>query len=97
MHFLRKLKRGYNHADLLAQSIAKHTQIPYHKYAIMRRKYTRQQSKVSKDIRATNLQNAFSINKKYIDTLDTKTVILVDDVVSTGSTVNEVAKLLKQH
>lgn len=97
MHFIRKLKRWYNHSDLLARSISKNTQIPYHKTLIKRKKYTRQQSKIRKDIRAMNLRNAFAINTKHDDILDKKTIILVDDVVSTGSTLNEVAKTLKDH
>jgi predicted amidophosphoribosyltransferase len=45
----------------------------------------------------TNLDKAFKINKKYVDNIDKKYIIIVDDVISTGTTINEVSKILKQH
>jgi competence protein ComFC len=43
-----------------------------------------------------NIKNSFKINKKYQDNIDKKIIILIDDVVSTGSTLNEISKILKE-
>jgi predicted amidophosphoribosyltransferase len=43
------------------------------------------------------MKNSFAIGKSYIDIIDKKEIIIVDDVISTGSTVNEMAKILKQN
>jgi ComF family protein len=96
MSFLRKIQRWYNHSDVLAQSIATSFQFKYKKDIILKNKWTRQQSKLSRQERLTNLKEAFKINNKYIDVIDNKIVILVDDVVSTWTTVNEISKILKE-
>jgi predicted amidophosphoribosyltransferase len=44
-----------------------------------------------------NLIDSFKINKKQVDNIDNKTVIIIDDVISTGSTINEVSKILKEN
>jgi ComF family protein len=96
MSFLRKIKRWYNHSDILAQSIATSLQFNYKKDIILKNKRTRQQSKLSRQERLINLKEAFKIHNKYIDIIDNKIVILVDDVVSTWATVNEISKVLKE-
>ena len=97
MFFTRKLKRGYNQSDILAKYISNKLKIEYDKNILKRVKNTRQQSKLSKNIRLKNLENSFKINKKYLDKLDNKKVILVDDVISTGTTINVISKLLKEN
>ncbi len=97
MFFIRKILRGYNQSDILAKNVALNSWIYYNKYVLKRGRHTRQQSKLSQEDRTENLKNAFKINKKHLDKIDKRTIILVDDVISTGSTVNEIAKLLKQN
>lgn len=97
LHFLRKMKRWYNQSEVLIESINALAWIWYHKSILSRKKYTRQQSKLSKNKRIDNMKNSFAIGKSYIDIIDKKEIIIVDDVISTGSTVNEMAKILKQN
>ena len=97
LHFLKKWKRWYNQCEVLSESISNILKIPYHKNILYKKKYTRQQSKLSKQKRLVNLQNTFAMRNKYVDIIDKKQVILVDDIVSTGSTLNEVSKLLHSH
>lgn len=97
MFFIRKILRGYNQSDILAQNVAKNIWLYYNNSVLKRWRHTRQQSKLSQEDRIENLTNAFKINKKYLDMIDKKSIILVDDVISTWSTVNEIAKLLKQN
>ncbi len=96
MFFIRKFLRGYNQSAIIAKSIAKYNWISYNTNVLIRRRHTRQQANLSQEKRVNNLQNAFKINRKLLDKIDKKTVLLVDDVVSTGTTLNEISKILKQ-
>lgn len=97
LHFFRKIKRGYNQSDIIAKNFSKVSFLSYHNWLLYRKKITRQQSKLSKNIRKENIKNCFGIKHKLVDMVDKKQIIIVDDVVSTWSTVNELAKLLKEH
>ncbi len=97
MSFFRKLKRWYNHSEILAKKIAWNFWFRFEKDIVLKNKYTRQQSKLSRQKRLSNLQDAFKINKNKLDILDKKIVILVDDVISTWTTVNEISKILKNY
>lgn len=96
MYFLRKIYRWYNQSEILAKYIGDFSRIKVEDKLIKRVKNTRQQSKLKKQNRRQNLEKAFKIDKKVLDKLDKKVFILVDDVVSTWTTLNEVSKLLKE-
>ena len=97
MYFLRKFKRWYNHSDILASCISENTNIKYEKNLIKKIKNSEQQSKNSKLDRIKNLQNSFKFNKNKLDKIINKNIILVDDVVSTGTTINELSRILKEN
>ncbi len=97
MYSLKKLFRWYNQADILANFISTKTNIIYYKNLILKIKYTKSQSRLSRQDRLKNLQNTFSINPKYLSIIEWKKLIIVDDVISTASTLNEIAKLLKNN
>lgn len=97
MFFLRKLIRWYNQSEILAKYIWKELNISYNFKIIKKIKHTTQQSKLSKLKRENNLKNTFKINDKYLDEIRWKTIILVDDVVSTWTTINEISKLFKKN
>lgn len=94
MFFLKKVFRWYNQADILAKHLSKKTSIVYYDDLIKKIKYTKSQSKLDRQNRQKNLENSFSINKKYENLIKWKKIIIVDDVVSTWSTLNEIAKIL---
>lgn len=96
MNFFRKIKKWYNQSEILAQNVSKFTKIKLETNIIKKIKKTRQQAKLWRKQRLTNLQNAFKINKKYIDKIDKTTYIFVDDVISTWTTLNEISKILRQ-
>lgn len=95
LHFLRKWKRGFNQTDTIAKVLEKRIWYPY-KNILKKVKYTRQQSHLSREQRLKNRKDCFEVKKNYKDKLDTKTVFLVDDIISTGATMNEAAKVLKE-
>lgn len=93
LHRKRIEERGYNQAELLAQEVEKNTNLKMIKNKLIRKKYTTPQVKLSNDDRQNNLIGAF--DWKGSDELKGKTAILVDDVATTGSTLEECAKILK--
>ncbi len=95
MHFLRRWKRGYNQSDILTKEIAESLGLRCSTNIIMRRRYTKQQSHLWRSERLQNLAGAFGVKKDDIKYIKNKNIILVDDVVSTGSTLREVASVLK--
>lgn len=96
LHYIKKIKRWYNQSEILSKAISKNLSIPYIKDLIQKKRYTWQQSHLSRQQRLKNLKDSFKINKKIDDKIDKKTIILIDDVVSTWSTINEISKVLKQ-
>ncbi len=92
-HFSRKLLRWYNSSDILAKNFSKESKIEYKNNLLSKIKITKQQSKLDRKNRIINLKWSFRVNKN----LNNKTILLIDDVISTWATLNEVSKLLKQN
>ncbi|MCH7590564.1 ComF family protein [PVC group bacterium] len=90
----RLLDRGFNQADLLAQSISSFLGVPVKKKALRRLHHRTTQARLNKHERVSMIQGAFSVPQK--DVVAGKTILIVDDVMTTGSTLNECAKTLKQ-
>jgi ComF family protein len=84
-------KDGFDQAKMLAMALSKRTKLP-HETFLLRKKGGKPQKTLSFDERAQNVCGAFRL-KRGAD-LCGKTVILVDDVVTTGATASECAKLL---
>lgn len=94
LHLQRLKKRGFNQSELLAKFFSKFTNIPV-KSILKRVKNTRPQAQIKVNHeRKINMKSAFKIN----DNWDKKknTVILVDDLVTSGSTVKEAVSALKE-
>lgn len=96
MHFLRKWKRGYNHSEYFAKQIAEKLNLPLAPL-LKKAKYTPHQSHLTKQQREKNLKESFTMQKKYVSFLYEKEVLIIDDVVSTGTTLNECAKILQTY
>ena len=98
LHFKKEYERGFNQAELLAREFCKITQLPFLTDILQKTKETREQVKVeNKELRLTNLENAFSIDTTSLGNPVTKwpTVILIDDVSTTGATLSHAATALK--
>ncbi len=92
LHPVRHRERGYNQSDLIAYATATLLQMPYQN-PVSRKVNTPSQTMLSKDSRAVNLKGAFMV--KDIAAVKGKKIIVVDDVFTTGATINEMAKELK--
>ncbi len=93
LYHLRQWQRGYNQADLLAKTISRWLEIPCLSHIVKRVKHTHTQRGLSAAIRRQNLKNAFKIDLSK--PFPYQRVALLDDVITTGSTLNEIAKLLR--
>lgn len=94
LHPLRRLQRRYNQSALLARSIGDVTGVPVVHNAAKRVKRTRQQLRLSRGDRMRNVQGAFTITPAGQAALAGKNVVLVDDVHTTGATLNALAATL---
>jgi len=93
LHISKWQIRGYNQAHLLAKSFAHHMQLPYDETALIRTKKNISQVGQTGSQRRINLANAFTLAKRLPN--NTKHIVLVDDVLTTGSTASEISKILK--
>lgn len=96
IHSKKLRKRRYNQSALLAKEVAKIIGKKYCLSAMKRIKNTVNQITLKKSLRRQNVKSAFEVDKGHIDELKGKKVILIDDVVSTGYTVDECARCLKK-
>ena len=87
----RLAERGYNQANLLGQQVAKQTSIPCRTDDLRRIRDTGQQTRLSGQQRVENVKGAFAATAK----LASRSVLLVDDVVTTGSTLEACADALR--
>lgn len=94
LHSSKWQVRGYNQAHLIAKRFAHYLQLPYDNKALIRIKKNNSQVGQTGSQRRSNLGNAFILAKAFPN--DIKHIILVDDVLTTGSTASEISKLLKQ-
>ena len=93
LHRTRLRSRGFNQAILLGEIFSRHTRIPLVRDNLRRIRWTEPQVNLAAAERRTNVTGAFSIRES--STLEGRSILLVDDVLTTGSTVDECAKVLK--
>jgi competence protein ComFC len=92
--YKKKLKsRGFNQSEEIAKEISENTKIPLVFDCLLRIKETLSQMELSREERLENIKSAFSINNA--EKIKGKKILLVDDVYTTGSTMEECAKILK--
>lgn len=89
-----KRKRGYNQSELLAKALSERIGVPYLKNAVTKTKDTAAQKSLSLTERSKNLKNTFHADGKIVNG---KTLIVVDDVMTTGATAEAIcSELIKR-
>lgn len=93
LHFSRLFHREFNQSIWLGEKIAKLLKKRFDRRILTRVKNTKSQGSQSAKGRRRNIKNAFKCNQN----IDGKDILLIDDVFTTGSTVNECARVLKKN
>jgi ComF family protein len=93
LHSARLRERGFNQAHFLARILSEEIDAPL-SAALQRVRYTRTQTAFDRTERMENLRDAFRLRKK-VSVRDLQ-VLLVDDILTTGSTLNECARVLRE-
>ena len=94
LHRWRLLKRRYNQAAVIAQYLGKDCGLPVLHQGLIRTRATPTQGHLDYAERAKNVKQAFAVHPKYKAQIAGKTIVLIDDVYTTGSTVKECTKVL---
>lgn len=92
LHRRKKSARGFNQAEYLAKKIGKKLGIPVASHVLKKVKNTRSQKKLDAEKRRKNLRNAFAANEDFTGLK----ILIIDDVYTTGSTMDEIALVLKE-
>ncbi len=93
-HWWRRFQRGAYGPDAIAESVAKYLGIPKASRWIIRSRHTTKQVTLPQTRRKRNLENAFRLIKKEVSG---KRILLIDDVMTTGTTCNEVARIFQSN
>lgn len=88
-------QRGYNQSELLAKHVSKNLEIPMMNDILLKVRKTKKQHNLNMEERKNNLKNAFEVKNK--DKLKNKTILLVDDVFTTGTTMNTCSDILMKN
>lgn len=94
LHYWRMLARRYNQSALIAEVLGKETGHPVLLDGLRRVRATPSQGHLTIKERAKNVRRAFALNPRYAEEIKGKTVLLVDDVYTTGATAKECTKTL---
>lgn len=92
IHKSKLKKRGYNQAALIAKEISKSLNIPYNDKILIRKTSTKVQKNLSAKDREINLKKAFIVRGNSVKL---KSALVVDDIYTTGSTIDAISKCLK--
>ena len=88
----RRKERGYNQSELIAKELSKYLQGKYEEKILIKTKNIIAQSKLNKEQRQKNIKDAYKLFEK--EKVKNKKVLLIDDIYTTGNTVNECCKTI---
>lgn len=92
----RRLYRGFNQCDDLAEHINQHYHIPLLKHHTVLRQHKPPQSTLSQSERFKNIKKSFTINPNQLSNIKNKRILIIDDIATTGASINELAYTLIQ-
>lgn len=92
LHRRRRARRGYNQAGLLAEAVGRRMGVPVYERLLVRVRNTVPQKKLNCPERQNNLKKAFNMPENDVKL---KTILVFDDIYTTGATIDEAARALK--
>ena len=95
IHFMRAFNRGYNQSFLIARFIAQKMDKELKNNILKKVRNNKPQSLLTANKRKNNVYNAYKLIRA--DAIKGKTILLIDDIYTTGATVNECSKVLKEN
>ncbi len=96
LHWQRRFSRGFNQTMIIACELALRLNIPVQKDLVQRSRHTLMQKGLSRKERITNMKGAFCIRPAKQASLENKVVAVLDDVVTTTTTIREISRTLKK-
>jgi ComF family protein len=93
-YWTRRFQRSHNPAETLGRVLARRLQVEFHTHILAKVRMTPAQSSLTSPQRRANLRNAFRVRRA--SELKGRSVLLVDDVLTTGTTANEASKVLRK-
>jgi len=96
LHPKKLQQRGFNQAQIICDSLHKQLHIPMLKHQVLRNKETTAQEGLSINKRKANLKGAFSYDENSAEDLNGKNIVIIDDVVTTGATINSLCTVLQE-
>jgi len=98
LHKRKRRQRGFNQSELLAKVIASHFSLNFHSKILLKIKNNPPQAKINNFIeRKENIKDVFQISDSNLNLIRNKWIILIDDVYTSGATMQEAAKVLKKN
>jgi len=94
-HIDKKRKRGYNHAELIARGFARRAGLRHSPDVVIRARSTRPMKGLSPGERMANIRGAFEIRGRLRPLIAGARILLIDDIFTTGATIDEIARVLK--
>jgi ComF family protein len=94
LHRIKHRERGYNQSEFIAQGIASIIGKPILMDAVRRTRHTQTQTKLNLQERHTNMKDAFEVITGASEKLNKKKCLMVDDVITTGATINSCARAI---
>lgn len=94
LHWMRLWRRRYNQAALLAHALGRVSQVPVAADLLLRQRPTRTQGGLSRAARHRNVRGAIRVRSGRDGLIRDRSILLIDDVLTTGATLNECARVL---
>ena len=95
LHHLKKSERGYNQSFYISKGVNSKLKLVLDKRSVKRIKYTKTQTSMNMKEREKNISGAFKV--KSITNISGKNILIIDDVITSGNTVSEFGKTLKEN